>query len=340
MVTQTLGTSFQYSYTIGRNDNAGTGFTRPVDLVRGPEDLIYVLNRGYEALPLGRHVTVCTTGEDYVGQFGRGATVGQTADPDADGSIVWPTSIAMDHESNVYVADEALNRISIFSKDGDWIGKWGTPGERDGEFKGPSGLAFGEDDNLVLVDSLNHRIQKFTKDGNFLAKWGGAGTGEGEFNMPWGIEIDSVGDVYVADWRNDRVQKFSPQGEFLMMFGTSGSKEGELNRPTDIAIDKDGIVYVTDWGNDRLKVFGPDGSYITTITGNGSISKWAKEKLDANPEMWEQRDIAQGLERERQLRAPVAVEVDNDNRIFILESGSHRMQIFRKIPPYFTGIRL
>ena len=116
----------------------------------------------------------------------------------------------MDSHEKVYVSDDWLNRISIFDKDGDYLGKWGTPGSGDGELNRPSGIRFDKNDNLYMVDSSNNRVQVFTKDGKFLSKWGEAGSGEGQFNLPWGLTIDHNGDVYVADWRNDRIQKFSP----------------------------------------------------------------------------------------------------------------------------------
>ena len=201
-------------------------------MARGEGDLIYVVNRGDESRPEGKRVTVCTVAEDYVGEFAQGVTLTGAAEASsADGFLIWPTSIALDKDSNVYVGDEWLNRISIFTKDGDWIGKWGTPGESDGEINRPSGPAFDGDDNLLLVDSLNNRVQKFTKDGGFLSKWGRLGSGDGEFNMPWGIDIDTNGDVYVANWRNDRIQKFNSDGRFLMKFGSSGAGDGEFNRP-------------------------------------------------------------------------------------------------------------
>ena len=340
MATQTLGITFQYSYTIGRNDNAGTGFSRGVSLVRGKGDLIYVASRAYEALDYSKRVTICTVDEDFIGQFGRGVTVGETPDPEGEGAIVWPTALALDSNGNVYLADEGLQRISIFTKDGDWIGKLGTPGKGDGEFDRPSGLAFDADDNLFLVDSLNNRIQKFTKDGSFLAEWGEEGSGDGQFNMPWGIEIDSQGDVYVADWRNDRIQKFTPQGEFLMKIGRSGVGDGEFHRPTGVAVDKDGIIYVADWGNDRLQVFDSDGGFITKMLGEATISKWGADKLNANAEMWDERKIAQGMDREKLFWRPIAVDVDDEHRIFVLEQSRHRIQVYRKIVPFFKGIRL
>ena len=341
MTTQILGPTFQYSHTIGRAEFLGPGFRNPVAFALGKGGLIYVLSRSYEGRLEGKRITICTVDEDYVGDFARGVdTPGVLEESTADGSLVWPTSIAIDREGNIYVADEWLNRISTFTKDGDWVSKWGNPGEGDGEINRPSGLAFDGDDNLYMVDSLNNRIQVFTKGGKFLAKWGRAGSGDGEFNMPWGIHVDRQGNVYVADWRNDRIQKFSSDGRFLMKFGTSGTGKGEFNRPTATAVDKDGFIYVTDWGNDRLQVFGADGRYITQMTGDATISKWGKDKLDANAEMWELRTVAQGLEREKLFWGPIAVQVDDQARVFVLECARARLQVYLKQVPVFNGVRL
>ena len=91
---------------------------------------------------------------------------------DGDGDMVWPTSIALDKDDNVYLADEALNRISIFDKDGGFLDKWGVPGSEEGQINKPSGIRFDADGNMIMVDSANHRVQKFTKDGKFLAVLG------------------------------------------------------------------------------------------------------------------------------------------------------------------------
>ncbi len=341
MTTQVLGITLQPSHTIGRAEFSGPGFRNPVAMARGADDLIYVVSRSYEYRPDGKRVTICTIGEDYVGEFARGVTTaGEGEASSADGSLIWPTAIALDREGNVYVADEWLNRISIFTGEGAYLSKWGTPGSGNGEISNPSGLAFDQDDNLYLVDSENHRVQRFTWDGKYLSQFGRKGNGDGEFNMPWGIAIDRHGDIFIADWRNDRIQKFAPDGRFLMKFGTSGAGEGELDRPTGVAVDKDGYIYVADWGNDRLQVFSARGEYVTQTTGDGAISKWGKDKLDANSEMWQERDIAQGLERERQFWGPVAVAVDDDDNVFVVESARSRIQIYRRQLPTFFGGRL
>ena len=339
MTTETSDVSFQYSYTMGRSEVAGDGLRIPVSVVRGEGDLLYVLNRGYPFQPQGKRITAITLGEEYVSEFGRGCSTVEQA-LETEGSMVWPSSLALDQAGNVYVSDEELHCISIFTKDGGWVGTWGTRGDGDGELDHPSGLAFDGEDNLLVVDTFNSRIQKFTKDGKFLAKWGAKGSGDGELDMPWGIDIDGKGDVYVADWRNDRIQKFSSDGRFLMKISLPGSGDGELSRPTGVAVDDAGIVYVTDWGNDRVQVFGPGGKFITKMVGDATMSKWGKDKLDAAPKIWKRREVAQGMEREKLFWGPIALDVDGEGRLFVVETCRHRVQVYRKIVPYFTGVVL
>ena len=212
------------------------------------------------------------------------------------------------------------------------------PATATAEFNQPSGIHFDVDDNVFLVDTGNNRVQKYTKDGKYISSFGSFGTGDGELNMPWGIDIDADGNIYVADWRNDRIQKFDSAGNFLMKFGATGSGEGELKHPTDVAVDREGIIYVADWDNDRVQVFDSNGLFIAFILGDATLSKWGITNLDANPDMKLQREIAQGLERERFLRGPIGVEVDDQDRIFIVDSQRNRVQIYRKISPFFVGM--
>lgn len=342
MPAQITHVNLQYDKTIGRGEQFGPGFTTPVFMARGQDDLMYVLCRASEYRPEGTRITVCTTDEEYVTAFARGVPAqGPHEFNFDDGSLVWPTSIAIASDETVYVSDEWLNRISMFNRDGDYLGKWEEkPGSGDGELNRPSGMKFDADDNLYIVDSGNNRIQKFTKDGKFICKWGTPGSGDGEFNMPWGIDIDSQGDVYIADWRNDRIQKFTPDGAFLMACGASGDGEGELNRPSGVAVDQEGIIYVADWLNNRLVVFDADGEFVTMRRGDATVSTWGKAKLDANAEMWDERERAYGLEREKAFWGPTGVTVDSDNHVYVCESARNRIQVYRKQSATFVGPRL
>ena len=107
-----------------------------------------------------------------------------------------------------------------------------------------------------------------------------------------------------------------------------------------MAIDQDGIIYVADWMNDRLQVFDRDGSFLLLKTGDATVSKWGMDKLNANPEMWEERKRAHGMEREKMFWAPSGVAVDDQNRVFVTESTRNRVQVYQKQSATFLGPRI
>jgi DNA-binding beta-propeller fold protein YncE len=162
--------------------------------------------------------------------------------------------------------------------------------------------------------------------------------------MPWGL-CAADGHVYVADWRNDRIQKFTGDGTFVTSFGSSGDGNGQFSRPSGVAVDADGNIYVADWGNERVQVLGADGSFQQLLRGQATLSKWAKEFLEVNPDEKETReksDLTPPLpphietpylissQTEPYFWGPASITVDADNRLYVAETNRHRLQIYQR----------
>jgi DNA-binding beta-propeller fold protein YncE len=324
LTTVAAGRVFDYSFCLGMYGMSGQGFWTPQDFALADDGLVYVINRGAEEL--GQRISKVTLDHQFLGQygsFGRG-----------DGQFVWPRSIALDRAGNVYACDDHLNRISVFGPDDAFLCSWGESGSGEGQLSGPSGLAFDPDDNLVVVDGMNHRVQRFTKDGTFLGGFGRHGDGYGEFNLPWGLCVDEAGNIFVADWKNNRVQKFDADGNFRLKLEVSASGVGDLHGPTGVAVDSEGDIYVTDWGNHRVQVYASDGRFIATLVGDAQDpSPWTQTYIDANPDIIKARRRV-NLEPEWRFRRPVAVKVDKQDRIFVLEAARHRIQVYDKVKDY------
>ena len=324
LTTVAAGRVFDYSFCLGMYGMSGQGFWTPQDFALADDGLVYVINRGAEEL--GQRISKVTLDHQFLGQygsFGRG-----------DGQFVWPRSIALDRAGNVYACDDHLNRISVFGPDDAFLCSWGESGSGEGQLNGPSGLAFDPDDNLVVIDAMNHRVQRFTKDGTFLGGFGRHGDGDGEFNLPWGLCVDDAGNIFVADWKNNRVQKFDADGNFRLKLEDSASGVGDLHGPTGVAVDSEGDIYVTDWGNHRVQVYASDGRFIATLVGDAQDpSPWTQTYIDANPDIIKARRRV-NLEPEWRFRRPVAVKVDKQDRIFVLEAARHRIQVYDKVKDY------
>ncbi|MBQ10780.1 MAG: hypothetical protein CMJ45_04445 [Planctomyces sp.] len=324
LTTVAAGRVYDYSYCIGMYSQSGRGFWAPQDFVLGTNGRIYVLSRGVEQL--GQRVSKISIDHGFHGQFG---SVGAE-----EGRFVWPRSIDLDNNDRVYVSDEYVNRITVYDQEGAYRYHWGNPGSEPGQLNGPSGIAFDSHGTVWVVDSMNHRVQSFGQLGEFQSTFGKQGSGDGDMEMPWGICIDRHDNIYVADWGNNRVQKFSPTGELLVKFEASSTGVGSLKGPSGVAVDSDGDVYVTDWGNHRVQIYATDGKYITTLTGDAQEpSQWTQTYIDANPDVIKARRRVD-LEPEWRFRRPVAVNVDADDRIIVLESYRHRLQIYNKLKDY------
>ena len=308
--TGLLRAGFPYLKTLGMRRVTNS----PVDVAMGKDEVLYVLARAGEIMRL--------TWEDEK----LGPIAGSGSD---DGKFTWPVAMIMDRDENLWVSDEALHRITVLSREGEFIRKWGEHGDGDGQLDGPSGIAFDAEENVYVSDTLNHRVQKFTNDGRFLMSWGRHGQADGEFDMPWGIAVDELGDVYVSDWRNDRIQKFTADGKFIFKFGKSGSADGEFNRPAGVEVDEDGDVYVADCGNDRVQLFSYEGRYVEKFLGDATLSRSSTEYLISNLRTLRLREMT-SLEPQKRLRSPRSVRVDGQRRMFVPDYGSFRVQVYQK----------
>jgi tripartite motif-containing protein 71 len=200
---------------------------------------------------------------------------GCVIDPSDNAELIFPTGIAIDPSSNVYVIDSWNDRILKFTSDGKFITKWGSNGFKDGQFLFPTGIAIDpKTGNVYISDFASSRIQKFTSDGKFITKWGSDGFKDGQFKGPFGIAIDpKTGNVYVTDHDNYRIQKFTSDGKFITKWGSSSfnskENEGKFSNPKGIAVDpKTGNVYVMDQTYNHIQKFTSDGKFIT---------KWGSE---------------------------------------------------------------
>ena len=293
----------------------------PYDIAIDSDERIYVLLRGLnqavirvwffddaERLP--------DTFED-IGSYG-----------DGEGQFMWPVSVVLDNAKNIVVSDEALDRITFFSRDGQFMKSWGTSGSGQGQINGPSGITFNQDGNLLVADTKNHRVQEFSPDGEYVNAWGTHGTGPGELKMPWGIDTDNYGNVFVSDWGNHRVCKFTSSGEFVSSFGKVGSAQGELSGPSGIAVDEYGDTFVTDTDNNRIVLFNKEGNYVQQFIGDATLAKCARDYMLTNAGSNRLRDMSD-LEIQKRFRDPRSVRIDDKGRMYVPDYRSFRIQIYQ-----------
>ena len=321
----------RFETSVGQR-HAVYAFKAPMDFAFGGDGLLYVLNRhqlpGY-AVPRIRIVVLNSDDE-----FQRNIEPSRHAVSDAsvDQNYSSPVFCDSDLLGNFFFTDERANKVVTIATDsGDFIGDWGEAGDAPGQLNAPAGITRLSDGTFWVVSSRSSRVQHFTSDGTYIGGFGEVGSGLGQMSYPWGVAVDPIdGSVVVADWRNNRVQRFSPEGELLQVLDELGRDAESLNRPSDVAVDAHGDLYVCDRGNDRLLQFNRAGLFIEAMRGDAVMTERGADRLMGNPDMLRWRDHITDLGREKLFWKPTAVKVDADFRVYVIDSGRFRMQIYRK----------
>jgi DNA-binding beta-propeller fold protein YncE len=149
-------------------------------------------------------ISVADAGNDRIARFSAagdylGSITGVTA----------PRGIAVTPDgSRTYVTD-GVNRITVYSPDGEVLTEFGGTGSKLGKLNVPAQITLDAGGNLWVADRGNNRVQQFGPDGERLLTLGTRGTDPGEFIHPTGVSVDCHGVLTVTDSDNNRVQQFA-----------------------------------------------------------------------------------------------------------------------------------
>jgi sugar lactone lactonase YvrE len=157
----------------GRQGTGDGEFRLPGSIAVGPDGLVYVPDQG------NSRVQKFTREGVFVGKFGElGSEPGQFGGGQSPGGrFAGPQFVAFDRDGNVYTTDAALDRVTKFTPDGQWLAHWGSESDAPGGFGPPPVGADGtpimggpialcvDAGNRVWVSATNHRVQQFTNEG-------------------------------------------------------------------------------------------------------------------------------------------------------------------------------
>ncbi len=328
-----------YESTIGGYPATLTGVNCPVDVAVSPlsaeQTTVYVLNRIAESVssrPRTYFVPIGLDSEpsgDLMIPAPDGLPLARAID--GDDRLPMPVCATLDKDGRIFSTDEYRDRVLVMSTDGTTSELWGKSGDSQGDLNGPAGIAVDGEGRVWVANGRNHRIQCFTVAGQYVQGWGQFGSGPGELDHPWGVAISPEdGTVLVADWRNHRIQRFTEDGECLQVVGRHGPRDGEFDHPSGVAVDQHGDIYVADRGNNRVQVFDRGGQFLEVLTGSATFNGRILKGLASDPVKIRERISATNVGFERPFDRPTSVRVDGNSRIYVVDSGRHRIQVFQK----------
>ena len=268
-------------------------------------------------------------------------------------SLLQPYGVTVDSKGNLYVADQKVGAIFIFTTE---------KGTRDVELIKNSvhahfvriiGLTMDDNDRLfvsdpglrhVLIFDKDHKAEDVITDGMV---------------DPGGLAIDTKNRLlYVADVELDQVLVYDADTlKLVRKIGTTGHKHelttpGDFSKPAGVAVDAEGNLYVADTYNNRIEIFDADGQFVSTFgkagDGPGYFSRPKGVAIDGDGHIWVadgMQDRVQVFNKEGQLlisfgghgllpgqfQGLVAIAIDKQNRVFTTEIFPGRAQQFQYV---------
>jgi DNA-binding beta-propeller fold protein YncE len=258
-----------------------------------------------------------------LGQFGQGS--GASA-----GSLSQPSGVAVDPAGNVYVAERANRRISVFSSQGGFL------------------RAFGKD---VVPGNAETGPEVCTAS----CKRGEPGGDAGGLDQPTDLALDPAANVYVTERENHRVSVFTAQGAFLRAFGkdvvpgntttesevcvercqpgSPGGAAGELRLPSGIAVDATATVYAGEDGNNRISVHTSAGAFLRAF---------GKDVVPSNLEAGFEVCVGSckpgvAADGPGELNRPDDLATDAAGDLYVADSLNDRISVFSSAPAFLRA---
>lgn len=218
---------------------------------------------------------------------------------DGPGQLRRPGALAATADGRIFVADTGNHRLQLLQArqelvadlTGQHLRTIGRRGRGKGEFESPTGLAFGRDGRLLVVDSGNRRIQVLSPRGRVAAVWRDPAWVE-----PYAIAVDPAsGNIFLSDRGAHRIVALDARGRPLASFAGGA----DLLSPHGLTVHE-GALYVADTGHQRIVKMSLGGELLAAVGCAGSQAG--------------------------ELRDPVAVAVDSEDHLYVVERGNHRVQ--------------
>jgi len=254
--------------------------------------------------------------------------------------------VSVDSSGNIYIADQANNRIRKVSVGTGLISTvaGGSGVDTGDDIAATSAKLFNPMDvyvhasgSIFIADTASSNLRMVDLAGNIhlLAGWptrtdhgyngDNADATTKKLKNPRGVFVAASGDIYIADTGNNRIRKIhngiitTVAGDGTASFGGDGAlaTSAQLNSPYDVVVDAVGNIYIADTNNHRVRKVDIRTGNINTLCGTGTPG-YNGDLINSTA---------------AQLNAPMGLALDADGNLFVSDDGNNRIRVITNDPP-------
>ena len=138
-----------------------------------------------------------------------------------EGQLYYPSGLCIDYNGDVYVTDSSNNRVSVFSKDLNFMKHLGTQ-----QLKYPNDVKV-TPNSVVVLDCSANCIHFFSRSRDLLRSCVTQGR-DGMVYRPMFFCQDPAGNILITEYYRHSIKILSPSGQLIHEIGKEGHGRGEL----------------------------------------------------------------------------------------------------------------
>ena len=157
-----------------------------------------------------------------------------------DGQFNYPLGLCIDKNGNVLVADRNNNKVSVFSKDLQFVSNIGV-----GQLMFPVDVKLTPDCMVAILDWSPKCVHFYPMNGHRISSCISLGEGpDCLVHNPYFFCLDPAGNIIISDHGNNATKIVSQSEQLIHTIGREGNGRGEFIYPYGICISKLGIIFV------------------------------------------------------------------------------------------------
>ena len=271
------------------------------------------------------------TPDGFIFNFAGTGKFGESGDggPASRAALHKPSTLAFDHQGNLFVAVRSGNGWRIRKIDPQGVITWfagnsiaGTEqngsSARGASFYVITDLAVDDKNNLYVADRANPTIHKISPEGRITAVLPEAWKERPEDIHPNGLALDASGALLISDSGTSRIWKITPEGRVSIFAGTGDfedygdggpAREAGIRSPGDLKFSPAGELYIAEERAHTIRKIDARG-IIHRVAGTGV----AGFSGDGGPA------------REAQINGPTSLVFDREGNLYFTDRVNNRVR--------------